>query len=792
MKKSSKNNKVLVLLDAHAIIHRAYHALPEFTSASGEPTGALYGLVAMLLKIIRDLKPDYVVACYDLPKPTFRHAVYEAYKAGRPKADPSLVAQIKRSRDVFGGFGIPIHELEGFEADDIIGTITEKLSGEKNLDIIIASGDMDTLQLVRGKEVRVYTLKKGIQDTILYDEKAVRERFGFGPELLPDYKGLAGDPSDNIKGIAGIGVKTATELITQFGTLEELFAQLKKNPTSIKKRGITDRTIMLLTDGREDALFSKVLAKIRTDAPIMFTVPKKTWKESFDSSKAKAILSEFGFRSLMARLLEIFPSPTLLDGVSGNGPASAKEPDPEELKDTALALWVLDSHMTSPSLEDILLYAKTEDFKEAKKKIFDELKRTKVDYIYETIEKPLMPVLGKMEKRGILIDTAYLKLLSVGHHAELETLEKKIWTYAGEEFNINSPKQLGDIIFDKMKLGGHKTKKTPTGGKSTRASELEKLAGKHPIIEALLSYREIQKLVSTYIDTIPEMVDADNRLHTHFIQTGTTTGRLSSQNPNLQNIPTRSVFGREIRQAFLATPGFRILSCDYSQIELRIAAVLSQDPELLRVFRDGEDVHTATGALVFKAEYKDVTSEMRRMAKIINFGILYGMGVNALRENLGGTREEAHKFYENYFLSFKGLASYIETIKGNVRKLGYTETYFGRRRYFPGINSNVPYIRAQEERMAVNAPFQGTSADIIKIAMVQINEAISREKFDGKIFMLLQIHDELLFEVSEDALVDAVPLIRGIMEGVLKADIPFTVDVSLGFNWGSMKRLPLS
>ena len=792
MKKSSKNNKVLVLLDAHAIIHRAYHALPEFTSASGEPTGALYGLVAMLLKIIRDLKPDYVVACYDLPKPTFRHAVYEAYKAGRPKADPSLVAQIKRSRDVFGGFGIPIHELEGFEADDIIGTITEKLSGEKNLDIIIASGDMDTLQLVRGKEVRVYTLKKGIQDTILYDEKAVRERFGFGPELLPDYKGLAVDPSDNIKGIAGIGVKTATELITQFGTLEELFAQLKKNPTSIKKRGITDRTIMLLTDGREDALFSKVLAKIRTDAPIMFTVPKKTWKESFDSSKAKAILSEFGFRSLMARLLEIFPSPTLLDGVSGNGPASAKETDPEELKDTALALWVLDSHMTSPSLEDMLLYAKTEDFKEAKKKIFDELKRTKVDYIYETIEKPLMPVLGKMEKRGILIDTAYLKLLSVGHHAELETLEKKIWTYAGEEFNINSPKQLGDIIFDKMKLGGHKTKKTPTGGKSTRASELEKLAGKHPIIEALLSYREIQKLVSTYIDTIPEMVDADNRLHTHFIQTGTTTGRLSSQNPNLQNIPTRSVFGREIRQAFLATPGFRILSCDYSQIELRIAAVLSQDPELLRVFRGGEDVHTATGALVFKVEYKDVTAEMRRMAKIINFGILYGMGVNALRENLGGTREEAHKFYENYFLSFKGLASYIETIKGNVRKLGYTETYFGRRRYFPGINSNVPYIRAQEERMAVNAPFQGTSADIIKIAMVQINEAISREKFDGKIFMLLQIHDELLFEVSEDALVDAVPLIRGIMEGVLKADIPFTVDVSLGFNWGSMKRLPLS
>lgn len=805
MKKSGTNNKILVLLDTHAIIHRAYHALPEFTSASGEPTGALYGLVAMLLKIIRDLKPDYVVACYDLPKPTFRHAVYVDYKAGRPKADPSLVAQIKRSRDVLKGFGIPIYELEGFEADDIIGTITEKLSGEKNIDTIIASGDMDTLQLVRKKEVRVYTLKKGIQNTIIYDEEAVRERFGFGPELLPDYKGLAGDPSDNIKGIAGIGTKTATELITEFGTLEELFRELKKNPTSLKKRGVKDRVIMLLTEGREDALFSKVLAEIRRDAPITFTIPRKTWRESFDVAQAKKILSEFGFRSLTARLLEIFPAPSpsgtalpavdlrasLLDSVESNESVVAKELDPEELKDTALALWVLDSHMTSPSLEDILLYAKTEDFKKAQKKIFDELKRTKLDRIYETIEKPLMPVLGRVEERGVLIDIPYLKSLSEKHHTELKILEGKIWKHAGEEFNINSPKQLGDIIFEKMKLGDSKTKKTPTGGKSTRASELEKLLGKHPIIEALLAYREIQKLVSTYIDTIPEMVDANNRLHTHFIQTGTTTGRLASQNPNLQNIPTRSVFGREIRQAFLATPGFCILSCDYSQIELRIAAVLSRDTELIRVFREGEDVHTATGALVFKVEYKDVTPEMRRMAKVINFGILYGMGVNALRENLGGTREEAREFYENYFLSFKGLASYIETIKENVRKLGYTETYFGRRRYFPGINSNVPYIRAQEERMAVNAPFQGTSADIIKVAMVRIGEAISQEKFNGKIFMLLQIHDELLFEVAEDSLQDAVPLIRGIMEFVMEADIPFNVDVSSGPNWGSMKRLPL-
>lgn len=788
VKKSGRGNKTIVLLDAHAIIHRAYHALPEFTSTSGEPTGALYGLAAMLLKLIRDLKPDYVIACYDLPKPTFRHAVYEAYKAGRPKADESLVAQIKRSRNLLEAFGIPIYELEGFEADDIIGTIVERLSGAKNLDIIIASGDMDTLQLVRGTRVRVYTLKKGIQDTVIYDETAVRERFGFGPELLPDYKGLAGDPSDNIKGIAGIGAKTATELVTEFGALEELFSELKKDVASVKKRGVKDRVIALLSEGREDALFSKVLAEIRTDAPITFAIPEKTWNESFDQARAKAFLSELNFRSLLGRLPGISPALSLQDGASGSGDGAEKGPGPEELADTALALWILDSRMTSPSLEDILLYAKTERFQEAKKKIFDELKRTKLDSVYEAVEKPLAPVLGGMEERGIFIDVPYLKSLSVAHHAELETLEKKIWKHAGEEFNINSPKQLGDIIFGKMKLGDSRTKKTPTGEKSTRASELEKLAGKHPIIEALLSYREIKKLVSTYIDTIPEMVDAGSRLHTHFIQTGTTTGRLASQNPNLQNIPARSAFGREIRRAFLATPGFSLLACDYSQIELRIAAVLSRDPELLRVFRKGEDVHTATAALVFRVSYGEVTPEMRRAAKIINFGILYGMGVNALRENLGGTREEARQFYENYFLSFKGLASYIETIKENTRKLGYTETYFGRRRYFPGISSNVPYVRAQEERMAVNAPFQGTSADIIKIAMVRINEAIPREKLDGKIFMLLQIHDELLFEVADGALEDAVSLVKGIMEGVMEAEIPFHVDVSSGANWAEMKR----
>ena len=488
VKKSANKNKTIVLLDVHAIIHRAYHALPEFTSASGEPTGALYGLAAMLLKLIRDLKPDYIAACYDLPKPTFRHAVYEAYKAGRPKADESLVAQIKRSRDVFEAFGIPIYELEGFEADDIIGTITEKLSGAKNLDIIIASGDMDTLQLVRGTRVRVYTLKKGIQDTVIYDEKAVRERFGFGPELLPDYKGLAGDQSDNIKGIAGIGAKTATELVKKFGTLEELFSELKKNTASLKLRGVKDRVITLLTDGREDALFSKVLAEIRRDAPITFAVPAKTWSESFDMAQAKALLSELSFRSLITRLLELFPAPSLFGrsplghsptgeplgsrpmgdatgessgGASGSGDGVESGQDPEEFKNTALALWVLDSHMTSPSLEDILLYAKTEHFQEAKKKIFDELKRTKLDSVYETIEKPLMPVLGKMEERGVFIDVPYLKSLSVGHHRELETLEKKIWKHAGGEFNINSPKQLGGIIFDKMKLGDSKTKKTP-------------------------------------------------------------------------------------------------------------------------------------------------------------------------------------------------------------------------------------------------------------------------------------------------------------------------------------------
>jgi len=779
-----KKQKTLILLDAHAIIHRAYHALPDFTSGTGEPTGALYGLSAMLIKLIRELSPDYIVACYDLPKPTFRHAIYKEYKGKRPKLDNELAAQITRSRDTLKAFTISIYEKEGFEADDIIGTIVHSTKNDKTLRVIIASGDMDTLQLVDDKKVQVYTLRKGLSDTILYDEARVIERFGFKPEFLPDYKGLRGDPSDNIIGITGIGEKTAGILIKTFGTLESMYGALKKGKEAFYKAGLSDRIITLLQDGKEEAFFSKVLAQIRLDAPIEFHIPKSSWKEEAEKEKITAHFQELGFRSLASRIEEIFPKSD-----TDTIPEKPKEEVlPEDLEKIGIALWLLDSNISNPTLADILDYAKTESFVDASKKILSDLEKNNLKEIHVDIELPLIPVLKKAEQKGIRIDAVFLKTLSETYHIQLEKLARDIWKDAGQEFNINSPKQLGEILFEKLNLAV-KVKRTGTGAKSTRASELEKLQGAHPIIDKILDYREFQKLLSTYIDNIPHMLGDDGRLHTHFVQTGAATGRLSSQNPNLQNIPIRTELGRVIRKAFIAEKGYRIVSFDYSQVELRIAALLSGDKKLKKIFLDGKDVHTATAAEIYTVPIEQVTADMRRAAKVINFGILYGMGVTALRQNLNTTREEAQKFYNNYFSTFKTLAQYLDKTVEDAREKGYTETYFGRKRFFPGLNSPYQYIQAQEERMALNAPIQGTQADMIKIAMARIEKRLEKERLLTESHLVLQIHDELVYEVKEDIVKKVAGIVKDEMENVLTADISFTVGVSEGGSWGDMKRL---
>ncbi len=678
----------------------------------------------------------------------------------------------------------------------MLGTIAHETKKQKGLRVVIASGDMDTLQCVDGKRVVVYTLKKGIKDTILYDEETVKERFGFGPELVPDYKGLRGDTSDNIPGIVGIGEKTATELITQFGSIDDIYKKLKKNEAQFKEAGIKPRIVELLKNGEEEAQFSKMLATIRTDAPIDFKLSATAWRQHADTEKILALFGEFGFRTLGARVRTLFE----LAPEKEVEIAAATVADPHALTEASILLWLLESERTNASYDDIIDYGRayfeTTDFEEIKKRLAAKVKSEGIMHVYTDIEEPLMEVLEHMHENGILLDTAYLKTLSKKMHKELESLEKRIHDHAGMDFNINSPKQLGDVLFDKLGLKPKNQKKTAGGQRSTKESELEKLKDEHPIINDILRFRELQKLVSTYIDNLPTFVADDGRVHTTFIQTGAATGRMATQNPGLQNIPIRTDESRAIRQAFLAAPGHKLVSIDYSQIELRIAAILAHDLKLIDIFKRGEDVHTGVAVRVFGVNAEDVTREMRRKAKVINFGILYGMGVNALRTNLGeGTpREEAQEFLNAYFNTFTRLAEYLEETKAYARKYGYTETLFGRRRHFPGMQSTAPFIRAAAERMAINAPVQGTAADVMRVAMNEIYAYLKRMNKLEEVKMLLQVHDELVFEISEDALETEVPELIALMEGVLRNretyDVPLVAEAKIGDNWGEMEKLP--
>ncbi|MDP3402655.1 MAG: DNA polymerase [bacterium] len=790
----NKDTTRLVLLDAHAIIHRAYHALPEFTAPDGQPTGALYGLSSMLLRIATDLKPDYIVACYDLAGPTVRHEAYEEYKGTRSSIDDALITQLNTSRNVFKAFCIPVYEKAGFEADDILGTIVEKLKDDPSIEIIIASGDMDTMQLITGKKVQVYTLKKGLNDTILYDEKAVEERYGFSPALIADYKGLRGDPSDNIKGVPGIGEKTGTELIQKFGSVEDIYKAIKKDEAAVLAAGVKPRIVNLLKEHEEDALFSKSLATIRLDAPITFAMPAKAWKETILTEKLLALFDELGFRSLKPRVR------LLLGGDDDTENEEVLEEEAEEdipldrLQEAKVMLWLLYSDFTNPTLDDILAYTKAKDFDEAYTLLEKSVAETgRLKELYDTIEKPLIPILEEMKQCGVRIDTKVLETLRKTYRKELETIEARIYKAAGHEFNISSPKQLGDVLFDELELGAKGQKKTATGQRSTKESELEKIKDLHPIVSDVLEFRGLQKLLSTYIEALPPLLDEGNRLHAQFLQTGAVTGRMASQNPNLQNIPIRTDRGRAIRNAFIPRDGYTLVGIDYSQIELRIAAILSKDGKLEAIFKSGRDVHTEVAAAVFKVPAESVDREMRRRAKIINFGILYGMGVNALKTQLDTSLAEAHTFYDDYFATFDSLAKYLESTRGYARKHGYTETLFGRRRQFPEMKSSLPYVRAQAERMAINAPIQGTQADLIKRAMVEVDRELRENGDREEAHLLLQVHDELVYEVRAERAKELGTRIKEVMEQAFPKEltngVPILADAKQGANWGDMQPL---
>ena len=768
-----KNNATtIVLLDAHAIIHRAYHGLPNFATSTGIPSGALYGLVSMVLRIVEELKPDHVIACYDLPKPTFRHHAYDAYKGTRAKIDDALIEQLKSSRSLFAAFGIPCLDAEGFEADDVIGTLATQYGALADTRIIIASGDMDTMQLVEGKKIQVFTLKKSITDTVLYDEAAVKERFGFAPKSLPDFKGLRGDPSDNIIGIPGIGEKTATTLVQKFGTIEKMYQSLEKKPevfeelVSDKASGITARIVRLLMEHKDEAIFSKTLAVIRRDAPVQYALPEKGFFEIFDEEKARDFLASYEFSSLVPRMKKVF---LLAERVP------QEEIDPVLLREASIALWVLYSEITTPTYEQVLERAKKKTLAEAYAVIVSELEKRNLLGVFEHIERPIVPIVEAMQVRGIGIDRSYFETLSIEYKKKLETLESRIREACGiadETLNLNSPKQLSSLLFDTLKLKP-KGKRKDSGAFTTNAETLEGLRDAHPVIALLLEHREIQKLVSTYIDAIPGHAIHEaigDRVHATFLQHGTTTGRFSSTNPNLQNIPT----DKHIRHGFVAAPGHVFVSCDYSQIELRVLAMMSEDAALRDSFVKGNDIHATVASIMFGVPINDVSSDMRRSAKVVNFGILYGMGISALQKNLDMSREKTTAFYQDYFNAFPTIGAFMESSKQHAKDHGYTETLFGRRRYFPSINAGAPFLRAFAERTAANAPIQGTAADIIKIAIALVHEDLSAAGLLGSVHLVLQVHDELVYEIAEPVLEQAKSIIVSAMESVFtRSPLPF-------------------
>lgn len=876
--------KKLILIDSHALIHRAYHALPPLTTPGGEPINAVYGFTSILLRILRELKPDYIAAAFDLPGPTFRHVAYERYKAQRPETPSDMRSQFSKVREVLDAFRIPIFEKEGYEADDIIGTIVKKFEKNKEVEIIIVTGDLDTLQLIKPR-VKVYAMKKGISETVIYNAASVRERYGLEPSELVDFKGLKGDPSDNIPGIKGIGEKTAGELIKQFGSLEALYKSLKRG-----SKKVSPALAEKLRAGEEDAKFSRELARIETNVPIKLDI-QTLQPCDLNSGAVRNTFLKFGFMSLLKRLEKETPARTqvLFPNVSaGKRPLDIlniyAENDlrkfREEVGKNSMGLLVdadkllaierggkrpaafdqkilasddaklffengefyvhdaktiihflraqgVELGAINPALEhkggvkfDTMLAAyltegftrdfsypaiaarelgrfASENLPEESVHFFEiahllevKLAEGKLRRILEEIELPLARVLADMEERGIALDGEFLKKLSAKAGKEITRLINAIHKDAEEEFNLNSSQQLSRILFEKLKLKTYGLRKTEKGGViSTSASELEKLKDAHPIIPRILEYREYAKLKSTYIDALPLLVNArTGRVHTTFNQTGTATGRLSSFDPNLQNIPIMSELGREIRKAFIVEKGFLLVSFDYSQIELRVAAHLANDEKMIEAFRRGMDIHALTAAEVYNVPLEKVTPDLRRNAKTLNFGILYGMGSRAFSEATGMTREEAKRFIDEYFRNFSGIREYIERTKRFAEENGYVETLFGRRRYIPEIQSPNWQLKREAERMAVNMPVQGTATgDIIKMAMIEVDKYVKKEKLANDVRMLLQVHDELLFEIKKDLARKIAPQIKKIMESAAELKAPLAVNIKIGKSWGEQK-----
>jgi DNA polymerase-1 len=852
---------VYMLIDSHALIHRAYHALPYLQTKEGIPSGALFGLINILLGAIDKFQPKYIFAANDLPKTTFREMAFKNYKAHRTQTEDFLVEQIIRMPELFKSFGIPLLSLEGYEADDVIGTLVKKISSsakasadKQNYQIVILTGDMDIMQLIDDDKVVVYTAKKG-EENIIFHEGEVVKKYGLLPKQIPDYKGLRGDTSDNIPGIKGIGEKTALQILQKGETLDKVYELISEG----KEKdffGITERMFELLKNGKEDAEFSRELATINCDIDI--DVPASNGvnghydlKEHVEDLKNYA--EEYNFLSVRKKMekLEGLASGRDEGGeVVTSGFAELESPSltprpsplekvesvtinfsPENFKKVQIALWLLDSSETNIDevranylVQKIPLTHSDKGGEEQIMQLLEqELKKKNLYDLYVEMELPLIEILNEANRVGIKVDREKLQILLQKYEKEKEKLVAEIYKLAGREFNINSPKQMGEVLFEELKIqdnpasakataGATKLRKTKGGKISTNAAVLETMIDNHEIVRKILDYREKEKMINTYLEPLLTHSTFDNRIHTTFIQTGAATGRFASTNPNMQNIPVKGEEGTELRKCFIASPGKVFISADYSQIELRVAGILSGDPYLIETYKKGEDIHTAVAMKMFNksasADGSGVTKDERNAAKAMNFGIFYGMGVNSIKNTLKVERNVAQAFYDSYTQALSVLMKYLRDTVAKTKDTGFTETLYGRERQVKELFSNIPMIRAQGERIAMNAPIQGTAADILKWAMVDFHAvclekgwskitpdpSLNKEGGNNKVDFLLQIHDELLFEVDEEMKDEVCDSLVAVMEGVIKnhqpkipfTNIPIVANIKSGKNWGEM------
>ncbi len=865
--------KKLLILDSNSILNRAFYGVRYLSAKDGTPTNAIYGFLNILLKLIKEQEPDYICAAFDVKAPTFRHKQYEGYKAQRKPMPEGLAAQMPLAKDVLRAMGVTILEKEGYEADDIIGTVA-RLCEESEISCFIATGDKDDLQLASDKTKVILTVtKSGYNETIIYDDKAVKEKYHVTPTEFIDVKALMGDPSDNIPGVKGVGEKTAMSLIEKHHSIEYIYE-------NIDDIGLKGAMLQKMKDGREMAFMSKELATINRNTPIEFNAEECVFDGFENNGELYEILKRLELNSIIKKLdlsggdnvkenEDIFKDfsyqvgdknmingdkvTVVLDfdgdnissaavGVGNNAVVLNEQDDIKELleddsiakvmfdvkeaivklngridiknisDDTAIAAYLVDpakneytieklaseyfgTVIEKPEVKQLSLLDDVETDRSEylakcavalgvlNERIGDKIKENGQEKLYQEVELPLVTVLAHLEINGFLVDDNQLKEFADKLGEKIDALTNEIYMLAGEEFNINSPKQLGVILFEKLEL--KPVKKTKTGY-ATNADVLEKLRDKHPIVNFIMEYRQLAKLKSTYCDGLTAVVNPNtHRIHSVFTQTVTVTGRLSSTEPNLQNIPTRTELGREIRKMFVAKDGYVLVDADYSQIELRVLAHIANDETMINAFRNNEDIHAVTASQVLGIPLEDVTKEQRSSAKAVNFGIVYGIGEFSLAQDLHISVKEAKAYIESYLEKYHGVRNYMESIKEQAKKDGYVKTMLNRIRYIPELKSPNYNIRQFGERVALNTPIQGTAADIIKLAMVRVDNRLINEGLKSK--LILQVHDELIVEAHKDEVDKVKQILSEEMQGAMELNVPLKVDMSTGHSWYDAK-----